>query len=346
MKEKTDGRNLSKSAQFAIRERAVAAVLGGMKQVTAATAFGVTRRVISKWMRLYRSGGKKMLKVDRRGRPRGAAGMKGWQCALIVRLIKDRQPDQLKLPFYLWTREAVRDLIKERFGKSYSLAHVGRLLAKWGFTPQKPVNKAYEQCPDSVRRWIELDYPTIAARAREEKAEIQWADEMGVRSDAPGGQAYAPKGKTPSRQTPGRRFGCNMISSISNRGTLRFMVFGERFTTDVMLSFLKRLVKSMDRKVFLLVDGHPVHRSQKVREWLDQHADAITMFRMPPYSPELNPDEMLNNDVKANAVRRRRAKNHEDLIANIRGYLRSRQHKPELVKRYFHAKTVQYAAGE
>jgi len=325
--------------------RAVAAVKAGMGKTKAAEVFGVSRRAVSRWMRAERQGGKEALKAKRRGRPWGGGRLKPWQCATIVNLITDRHPDQLKLPFYLWTRQAVVQLIEQRFGVRYSVHQVGRYLKQWGFTVQKPGRKAFEQCPEEVQNWLENEYPMIRRLAKAEGAEIQWCDEMGVRSDAASARCFSPRGHTPVVLVPGKRFGCSMISSISNRGTLRFMVFTDRFNSDVMLRFLKRLLKQMDRKVFLIVDAHPVHRSRVVRKLVAERSDRIQLFHLPPYSPELNPDEMLNQDVKTNAVRRKPAATQSGMVRNLRGYLRSRQRQPELVKRYFHAPTVRYAAA-
>jgi transposase len=296
-------------------------------------------------MRADRQGGKEALKAKPRGRPRGGGKLKPWQCATIVNLITDRHPDQLKLPFYLWTRQAVVQLIEQRFGIRYSVYQVGRYLKQWGFTVQKPGRKAFEQCPWEVQNWLENEYPIIKRRAKAENAEIQWCDEMGVRSDAASARCFSPKGQTPIVLGPGKRFGCNMISSISNRGTLRFMVFTDRFNSDVMLRFLKRLMKQMERKIFLIVDGHPVHRGCAVKKFVAERKEQIQLFHLPAYSPELNPDEMLNQDVKTNAVRRKPTATQSAMVRNLRGYLRSRQRQPKLVKRYFHAPTVRYAAA-
>jgi transposase len=345
MEGRADFRSLGSGAQEAIRMRTVEVIKGGMGKSKAAEVFGVSRRAVSRWMCAERQGGKEALKAKPRGRPRGGGKLKPWQCATIVNLITDRHPDQLKLPFYLWTRQAVVQLIEQRFGIRYSVYQVGRYLRQWGFTVQKPGRKAFEQCPWEVQNWLENEYPLIKRQAKVENAEIQWCDEMGVRSDAASARCFSPKGQTPIVLAPGKRFGCNMISSISNRGTLRFMVFTDRFNTDVMLRFLKRLLKQMERKVFLIVDGHPVHRGHAVKKFVAERRDQIQLFHLPAYSPELNPDEMLNQDVKTNAVRRKPSATQSGMVRNLRGYLRSRQRQPELVKRYFHAPTVRYAAA-
>jgi len=341
-----DGRKLSPAAQEAIRLRAVSAVRDGMGKSEAARVFGVSRRALYNWLERAAEQGKQALKGDRRGRPAGSgAKMKPWQAATTARLIQDKCPDQLKLPFVLWTREAVALLIERKWGVRLSLSQVGRYLKRWGFTPQKPVRRAYEQDPAAVRRWMDEQYPAVARRAKQEKAEIHWGDEMGLRSDHQAGTSYGRKGKTPVIPGTGQRFRCNMISTVTNRGTLRFMVFEQRFTTPVFIDFLVRLIRQAKQKVFLIVDGHPVHRAAKVKRWVQAHQDQIEVFFLPGYSPELNPDELLNQDVKANALGRRRPQNRAELIKDVRGYLRSTQKMTHVVKNFFQEKHVRYAAS-
>jgi transposase len=268
----------------------------------------------------------------------------GWQAATTVRLICDHCPDQLELPFVLWTREAVQCLLARRFEARVSVWTVGRYLKKWGFTPQKPLRVAYERDPKAVQAWLEQKYPAIRRQAKRENAEIHWGDEMGLRSDHQAGTSYGRKGKTPAVPGTGQRFGCNMISTITNRGRLTFMVFKQRFTGDVMLQFLRRLVRQSHRKVFLIVDGHPVHRASKVAKWIEKHSRQIRLFLLPGYSPDLNPDELLNQDVKSNALGRQRPKDQPELLRNVRCYLRSTQRQPQVVRSYFRAKKVAYAA--
>jgi len=337
-----DARSLPSIAQEDIRLKAVKAVLDGNKQVYVAKTFGVTRQAVGKWVKAYKKDGTKAIKAKRKGRPKGGS-LLPWQAAQIVRTITDRTPEQLKLPFYLWTREAVAQLIEKRFGIHLSIWTVGRYLKRWGFTPQKPVRRAFERDARKVKKWLEVEYPTIRKLAKREKAEIYWGDEMGLRSDHAVGRSYGRRGRTPVIPGTGRRFGCNMISAITNRGRLNFMVFDKRFRVEVFLDFLKRLVKQADKKVFLVVDGHPVHRSRKILKWIEEHKERIRLFFLPSYSPELNPDEVLNQDVKSNAVGRRRARTKDELMSNVRGYLRSRQKRPRLVRNYFKEEHVRYA---
>jgi transposase len=261
-----------------------------------------------------------------------------------VRLITDRCPDQLKLPFALWTREAVRDLIVRRFGIRLSVWTVGRYLNRWGFTPQKPLRRAYERDPQAVQHWLTQEYPAIRTYARRQGATIYWGDEMGMRSDHQAGTSYGRRGETPVIPGTGQRFRCNLISAITNRGKLAFMVFDEKFTAFIFILFLKRLIRHAGRKVFLIVDEHPVHVSGRVKRWLARHRRQICLFFLPGYSPDLNPDELLNQDVKSNAVGRRRPRNKREMVGNVRSYLWSTQHRPRKVRAYFQHPKVLYAA--
>lgn len=313
-----------------------------MYQAEAARTFRVSRQSVNNWIKKYRSGGLRRLRAGRRGRP-SVERLAPHQAATAVRLISDRCPDQLKLPFVLWTREAVGELLARRFGVQVSVWTVGRYLHRWGFTPQKPLRRAYERDPELVRKWLQEKYPAICARAKRDGAEIHWGDEMGLRSDHQAGRSWGRRGQTPVIPGTGRRFGCNMISTITNRGRLYFMVFKERFTARVFLRFLKRLRRQVGRKVILIADEHPVHKAGETTRWLKKQEKNLQMYFLPPYSPELNPDELLNQDVKTNAVGRRRAIDQADLMANVRGYLRSTQKMPHVVRSYFQEEHVRYA---
>lgn len=344
MSTNTDTRRLSPTGQEDLRRRVVKAVVErGLSKSVAAQTFGVSRTSVHHWVDQFQNRGARGLTSKPRGRPRGSR-LQGHQAATIVRLISDRCPDQLKLPFALWTREAVGQLISERYGVQLSVSTVGRYLRRWGFTPQKPLRRAYERNPAKVKKWLDEEYPAIRRQAKREKAEILWGDEMGLRSDHQTGTSYGRRGKTPMIPGTGQRFSCNMISTVTNQGRLTFMVFKKHFTADVMLQFLRRLVRQAKRKVFLIIDGHPVHRSRKVKRWVEEHKPQIRLIQLPGYSPDLNPDELLNQDVKSNALGRRRPSNQTEMISDVRSYLRSTQRQPAVVKNYFQHETVQYAA--
>lgn len=338
-----DARTLSPAAQEDLRRKAILAWRDGESKSKVARRFGVSRQAVYQWIARYEEGGAAGLAARKRGKP-PEPKLSARQAGPIRRLIIDRCPEQLKLPFYLWTREAVQRLIGARTGVDVSIWTVGRYLKRWGFTPQKPARRALEQDPAAVRRWLRAEYPAIAAAAKRENAEIYWEDELGLRSDHAVGRSFAPRGRTPTIARTGQRFGCNVISAITNRGRLYFRVFRGRFVTKVYLDFLKRLVTQAPRKPFVIADGHPVHKSAAVKRWLEENAERIRHFLLPAYSPQLNPDEYLNQDVKSNAVGRRRANDLHELIENVHGYLRGTQRRTDIVQSYFHAEPVRYAA--
>lgn len=340
-----DARTLSQDAQESLRLRAVSAVEGGWTQTETAKVFGVSRVAVSKWIAKYRKEGQGALLKKKRGRrSQDMRLLAPHQCATIVRMIKDRCPEQLKLPFMLWTREAVGELIEKQFGIKLSIRSVGNYLKRWGFTAQKPLRRAYERQDKAVKDWLERRYPEIAKRAKFEKAKIHWGDEAGFRSDHQTGTSYSPKGQTPVIKSTGKRFKTNMISTVTNHGTLRFMMFEENFTADIFLKFLQRLIHKAPSKIFLIVDNHKAHHAYVVKDWFEKHKEKIEIFYLPAYSPELNPDELLNQDVKSNAVGRKRARSLGELKQNLTRYLLGTQNNPNIVRSYFLKKEVLYAA--
>ena len=202
-----------------------------------------------------------------------------------------------------------------------------------------------ERDPEATHRWVEEEYSTIRALARQHAATIFWGDEMGLRSDHQAGRSWGRRGEIPVVPGTGQRFRYNVISVITNRGWLAFKVFKGRFTYVMFIRFLRRVLRHTQRPGFLIIDEHPVHRSTKVKRWVARRGARLRLFFLPGYSPDLNPDEYLNNDVKTNAVGRQRPHNQGELMNNVRGYLRSTQRQPKKVRRYFHHPSVRYAAG-
>jgi transposase len=342
-----DTRSLSGAAQAALRKRAVRAVLGGMTQAEAARVFRVHPNAVNRWIKRYRDGGWDGLGERRRGRRAGEQpALSERQQQEVMALVRDTTPDQLGLAGFLWTRETVAELIARRSGLLLARTTVGGYLRGWGFSPQKPQRRALEQNPAAVARWLAEEFPTIRARAKREGGVVLWLDEMGVRSDAAAGRSWAPVGQTPVIKRTGKRFRVNMISAISNGGMLRFRLFTGSFTGAVFIEFLRRLLRDCGgRKVHLIVDGHPVHRAKLVSAWVGRHAERIELHFLPGYSPELNPVELLNHDVKANAAGRRRPRSAGELRDELHGYLRRRQRHPEILVRFFDHPTTRYAAA-
>lgn len=328
-----------------MRRQVVLAVRSGMTQVQAARVHGLSLRAVQKACAKARTGTLKALQTDDRGRPSGHTLLSAVQQAKVRGIIVGKLPDQLKLPFYLWTRQAVAALVKRQCGVELSATTVGRYLKAWGMTAQKPVRRAYERNDTAIAAWLQQQYPQLAKQAKREGAQIYWGDEMGLRSDHVSGKSYAPAGQTPLIRATGQRFGCNMISAITNKGSLAFMVFEGKFHAAMFTKFLGRLLRQASGKICLIVDGHPVHKSKLVREFVQSHAARLQLVLLPGYCPELNPDELLNQDVKTNALGKSRPANKQEMMRAVRSHLHRRQKQPTLIGNLFKEKHVQYAAA-
>lgn len=315
--------------------------LGTQRQ--AAEIFGITERSVNKIWARYKVGGKRALRSRKRG-VQGGMKLKKDQAHRVRELIREKLPEQLKLPFGLWTREAVQQLISQRFGVELSRWQVGRYLKKWGYTPQKPIRKAFEQKPENVRKWLEEEYPAIEKRAKAEKATIYFGDETGCRSDHQAGKSYAPKGKTPIIKATGKRYTVNMISAISNRGHLQFMLMEKGFNSEVFKIFLQQMIRYGKKKIFFITDNHPAHKTIKLNQWLEENKEKIEVLFIPPYSPELNPQEYVNQDLKTNIIGKKRAINKDQLKENINDFMNKRKKDRPQVKKYFHHRHARYAA--
>ena len=301
MAKKRDGRKMSKTQQEQARRQGMRLLDEGWTQKRASQAVGVSERTVRQWVNYRRKHGLKALVRDERGRALGqgrtlsAAQEKG-----IRRLILDQTPDQLKLPFALWTRKAVGQLVWRRHGVGLPVRTLGEYLKRWGFTVQKPVQKALEQRPAAVRRWLRQEYPALVKQAKAEGAEIYWGDQSGCNNQPNAVRGYAPRGQTPQVIRSARRFTRSVMSAVTNKGSLRWMVYKGALNAPRLIGFLVRLVRQAHgRKACLILDNLRVHHSAPVKAWLLQHTEKIAVHPLPSYSPELNPDEWLNRSLKS-----------------------------------------------
>lgn len=344
--EKIDARTLTPKQQETLRKTAVRLVYQeDYTQRAAGKAVGVTRQEVCGWCRKYEKHGMSSLDAKTRGRKLGEKTLlEPWQCAQIVRAISDKTPDQLKLPFVLWTRAAVRDYIEEKFGVCLKLNTMGNYLKRWGFTPQKPVKRAYEQNPKAVEKWMKEDYPAIQQRAASENAVIYWGDETNVTNEMHHGRSYAPKGETPVVKKVGKKIKINMISAVTNKGGLRWMSYTSTMTQSKYILFLARLIQSEPKKVFFIADNLSVHHGKKVKAWAKANSDRIELFFIPSYSPELNPDEYLNRDLKANVHQSKAPRDLKQLKTNVKSFMSMLQKSPGRVIKYFHSSKLYYCS--
>lgn len=339
---KHDGRTLRHDVLTELRKRAVSRVQEGESPETVIRAMGFCRASIYNWLAMYRAGGWDALDARKRGgRPRKvSARMIAW----VYRVVTGGDPRQYKFPFALWTRNAIAILMYRRYGVRLSANSVGRLLAHLGITPQKPLWRAYQQDPERVRQWIQAEYPAIARQAQQEKAEIWFGDESGVRSDYHAGTTWAARGKTPVVRTTGARYRLNMLSAVNRRGKMRFMIEAKGLNADVMCRFLDRLMAGQKRRVFLILDGHPIHKSARLARKVSGFDGRLKLFLLPPYSPELNPDEGVWREVKGHRLGRAGIFSFADLKSKALGALRHLARRPDKVRALFRTHTTIYAA--
>ena len=344
--QRLDFRSLGRDAQEALRGRAVYLVrVLGKSQGEAAEAVGASRQTVNQWLRRYAVSGAAALLDGRRISPRRGRGLLTQAEAMRVRgWITDKCPEQLKLPYALWTSGVVRELIRRRLGKDLGLSTVQLYLARWGFTPQKPLSRATQRSDAAIARWLDREYPRIARRAKREKALIYWGDETGVSNQDQVGRGYAPQGQTPVLRKTATKLSTSMISAVNNRGLMRFMCYKGALNAGLFITFMRRLIKGAAGKIFLIVDNLRVHRSIKVRKWVAEHNDDIKLFFLPPYAPEHNPDEYLNNDLKQQLKNLPRPDGQEELAQGVTSVLRSLQRRPARIRAYFHHEDVRYAA--
>jgi transposase len=342
--EKIDGRTLKQEVQQALRDQVVRLRRRSKMNKDVAEFLSISPQHASTIWQKYVRGGKKDILLGTRGRRHGQKRtLTDEQEREAQKLIVDKTPDQLKFPFALWTREAVRQLVQRRYGVDMPVRTVGLYLERWGFTPQKPVKLAREQNPEAVERWLKTEYPKIAAMAKKEKAEIYWGDETGVQNEANRIRGYGLRGKTPVLRVRAKKAHISMISAITNEGKVRFTIYQEAMTQVKLIAFMGRLTRDTGRKVYLIPDNLKAHHGKKVAEWLEAHKGEVAVFYLPSYSPEMNPDEYLNNDLKTRVHSGALADTEPGLKHKTQSFMRMLVRRPHRVKSYFRHPMVVYS---
>jgi transposase len=345
MMDEIDTRTLNQEAQEEIRRQAMRLIGSGKSKTEVAGLLGVGRSTVSRWFSRYNEGGWSALRKRKRGRAVGTnCRLNAEQQKQVQKTIVDKMPDQLKMTFALWSRRAVQQLIKDQFGVSYTLQGVGILLKDWGFTPQRPAKRAIERNDEAVKKWKEVEYPQLAARAKAEKAEIWWADETAAKPECHFRRSYSPKGKTPVVKQSAKRFHSSMISALNNQGKLEWMALKDPMNSEMFLTFLKQMIKYRRHKIILIVDNLKVHHSHVVQDWVEANKERIELVFLPAYSPQINPDEYLNNGLKQAIASKQPAKDKVQLDAMVEVFMLMLSAVKKHVIAFFHHPAVTYAA--
>lgn len=328
-----DGRKISNQAMEEIRKRAVQRVQDGESPEIVIKALGFTRACIYNWLARYRAGGWDALRSGpKSGRP---PKLDGSQIAWIYNTVTEKDPQQLKLPFALWTCGMIANVIKKELGVDLSISSVSRLLRQLGLSPQKPLRRAYQQNPEAVDEWKKKVFPEIKKKAKKLGATIYFADESGVRSDYHSGRTWGRKGETPVVETTGARFSVNVIAAIDTRGSMRFMTTKETVHSERVCQFLYKLMHDNEGPVFLIWDGHPTHKSKKVKDCINSFNGKLEVYVLPSYSPSLNPTEQVWGNVKAHGTGRMSISGPDKFKSIIIGRLRRLQKLPRIIRSFF-----------
>jgi len=342
--DKKDARTLNQDAQEQLRRQAMRLIDQGRRQSEVARLLDVSQPTISLWRQRFLKGGWAALRKRKRGREVGTdRRLNREQEKEIQKTIVDHTPDQLKMTFALWSRHAVQQLIKDKYDVSYTLQGVGRLLKDWGFTPQRPAKRAIERNDEAVRKWKEEDYPQLAARAKAEKAEIWWADETAAKPECHFRRSFSPKGKTPVIKQSAKRFHSSIISALNNQGKLEWMALKDAMNSETFLTFLKQMIKYRKRKIILIVDNLKVHHSHIVQDWVAANKERIELVFLPAYSPQINPDEYLNNGLKQGLASNQPARDKVQLDAMVEVFMLMLSAVKDHVIAFFRHPEVAYA---
>ena len=342
---RTNAVKLSPEEQYQIRKSIVRLSKKGKTNGEIAEILDVSERHVRSVKKQYSEGGLEALKPQKRGRSNGEKRiLTPEQEKEIQRIIVDNDPMQLKFKDCMWTRKNISELIYQKYKIRMKLSTLGYYLQRWGFSVQRPVKRAYKQDKAKIDKWLNEEFPGITERAKAEDAEIFFGDETNIQNTCNYMKGYAPKGKTPVVKVESQKFKINMLSAISKRGKLRFMLYKNNMNSSKLIDFMGRLIRDVKKKVFLILDNLRVHHSKDVQKWLEEHKDRIEVFYLPPYAPEYNPDELVNSDLKRSVGNNASSQSKEELEHNVRSYLKFLQLNPSKITSFFNAPYTKYAA--
>lgn len=342
---KIEAVKLSPNEQYLIRKNIVRLLLQKKSNSEIAEILGVSERHVRSVRKTYSEKGMEGLKPRKRGHEKGKnLILTPEQEEEIQKILIDKTPDQLGEEECMWTRKAIQHLIQKKYRISIRYSTLGVYLARWGFTSQRPAKRAYGQDKEKVDRWLNEEFPGIVKRAIEENAEIFFGDETNIQNTANYMRGYSPKGKTPVVCKESKKLKINMLSAVTKRGKLRFVLYKDNMNAGKLIDFMRRLIRESRKKVFLILDNLKVHHAKKVTGWLEKHKEQIKVFYLPPYSPEYNPDELINSDLKRGVGAKASPRSEKELEHLVRSHLKKLQLCPDKISAFFSAEFVSYAA--
>ena len=344
--EKINLKKESPKTRAYIKKRIIAQFKKGVKPGVIAETFGIAKQYVYNLHHVYKKMGASCIKEKTQGRKLGEQRLlNDKQEREIQKIIIDKHPEQMKLNCMLWTRTAVSQLIKDKYGIKIPVRTISEYLKRWGLTCQRPTKKAYFQDNVNVKDFMDKTYPEIAKKAAKEDVVIYWGDETGVNNQEYHVRGFSSKGITPVVPSYSKRETVNMISAITNQGSCRFMCYKDNMNQDKFIDFMKRLISESDRKVFLIVDNLRVHHEKKVAAWVEKHSSDIELFFTSPYSPEINPDEYLNHNLKMDVHSGILPRTADDIQSKIQSFMRRLQHNKNRVINIFKHKNLSYIAA-
>jgi len=340
-----DGRKLDQKSLYTLRLQVLRLHEAGHRGKEIAQITGLTEECVSKTLKKYREKGLQGLQPQKKGRRFGTQRiLNQGQEEEIRKILEEKTPDQVNLPFPLWSRDNIVMLIEDKLGVKMALRTLTDYLKRWGFSYQCPLKRSYAQQPEPVKKWLDVEYPELEKQAKAERASIYWCDETGIQNSNNGYRGFSPIGKTPVLHVEPKKLRINMISGIDNMGHVRFMMYKDMMTANIFIDFLARMLPKEGQKVYLIVDNMRVHHSKKVKDWLKKHESRMKIVYLPPYSPELNPDEYLNNHLKKEIRKRGHSRSQEELESRVRRFMRKLGRRASVVKNYFEHPAIAYAA--
>lgn len=342
---KIDTRKIGKEAQQQLRYIAVRRLNEGKSASEISEALDVHASSVRKWWRLYKKYGISGLILKKRGaKPGTNLKLNFDQLKILKESIINKSPNKFKIPHLLWTRKTIKFLIFKLWNIHIPLRTISDYMKRLGFTPQKPLKRAYQQNPKAVKKWIDYDYPQIYKKSKIENAKIYWLDETGIKSDCNFGRSYSPKGKTPAIVINGKKIKISLVSAITNQGEMSFMIYEKTMNSQRFIEFLEFLTKTSEKKIFAIADNLKVHQSKIVKEWLKLNKKSIELFYLPSYSPDINPDEYLNQNLKKIFYSGFPIRNIKQLKKQVTRYMKKSQKSKLFIKSLFKHKKVKYAA--